>query len=249
MSTVESTTYEAPGESGSPVALKERYENFIGGEWIAPDDRRVPRQSDALDRRAVLRGRALGRAGHRAGARRRARGQGRLGQALAGGTRGRAERGRRRDRGEPRDARGRRELRERQAGARDARGGHPAVGRPLPLLRRRRALRGGADLGDRRSDLRLPLPGAARRRRADHPVQLPAADGGVEDRAGARGRQLHGDQAGQPDAVVDAEADGGDRRHRSARRDQRRQRPRRRDRQGAGVEQADREGRASPARR
>ena len=42
---------------------------------------------------------------------------------------------------------------------------------------------------------RLPLPGAARRGRADHPVQLPAPDGGVEDRAGARGRELHGHQA------------------------------------------------------
>ncbi|MDQ6776077.1 MAG: aldehyde dehydrogenase family protein, partial [Actinomycetota bacterium] len=37
MATVQSpTTYEAPGRSGSPVALQERYENFIGGEWIAP---------------------------------------------------------------------------------------------------------------------------------------------------------------------------------------------------------------------
>ena len=36
MSIVESTIYEAPGESGSPVELRERYENFIGGEWIAP---------------------------------------------------------------------------------------------------------------------------------------------------------------------------------------------------------------------
>ncbi len=31
-------------------------------------------------------------------------------------------------------------------------------------------------------------PQAARRRRADHPVELPAADAGVEDRAGARVR-------------------------------------------------------------
>ena len=30
------TTYPAPGESDSPVALKGRYENFIGGHWIAP---------------------------------------------------------------------------------------------------------------------------------------------------------------------------------------------------------------------
>jgi aldehyde dehydrogenase len=36
MSIVDSTTYEAPGRSGSPVELQERYENFIGGEWIAP---------------------------------------------------------------------------------------------------------------------------------------------------------------------------------------------------------------------
>ena len=36
MSTVEINTFEAPGLPGSPVALDERYENFIGGEWIAP---------------------------------------------------------------------------------------------------------------------------------------------------------------------------------------------------------------------
>jgi aldehyde dehydrogenase len=36
MSIVESTTYEAPGQPGSLVELKERYENFIGGNWIPP---------------------------------------------------------------------------------------------------------------------------------------------------------------------------------------------------------------------
>ena len=36
MSIVESTTYVAPGEPGSLVELKERYENFIGGHWIPP---------------------------------------------------------------------------------------------------------------------------------------------------------------------------------------------------------------------
>ena len=36
MSTIESTTFAAPGEAGSPVDLKERYENFIGGEWVRP---------------------------------------------------------------------------------------------------------------------------------------------------------------------------------------------------------------------
>jgi aldehyde dehydrogenase len=39
MATVEQpTTFAAPGEAGSPVTLKARYENFIGGHWIAPID-------------------------------------------------------------------------------------------------------------------------------------------------------------------------------------------------------------------
>jgi aldehyde dehydrogenase len=36
MSILESTAYAAPGEPGSLVELKERYENFIGGHWIPP---------------------------------------------------------------------------------------------------------------------------------------------------------------------------------------------------------------------
>ncbi len=37
MATIEKvTTYEAPGRAGSPVELKSRYDNFIGGHWIAP---------------------------------------------------------------------------------------------------------------------------------------------------------------------------------------------------------------------
>lgn len=28
--------YQAPGQLGSPVEVKERYENFIGGDWVAP---------------------------------------------------------------------------------------------------------------------------------------------------------------------------------------------------------------------
>jgi len=31
-----STVYSAPGEPGSPVQLKARYGNFIGGHWVAP---------------------------------------------------------------------------------------------------------------------------------------------------------------------------------------------------------------------
>jgi hypothetical protein len=38
MATPEKTKgFAAPGDSGSPVELKARYENFIGGRWVAPD--------------------------------------------------------------------------------------------------------------------------------------------------------------------------------------------------------------------
>src|SRR5690349_12768743 len=37
MATIEKPqTFAAPGETGSPVELKGRYDNFIGGEWKAP---------------------------------------------------------------------------------------------------------------------------------------------------------------------------------------------------------------------
>ena len=32
------TVFAAPGQPGSLVELKSRYDNFIGGEWIAPID-------------------------------------------------------------------------------------------------------------------------------------------------------------------------------------------------------------------
>ena len=36
--TEQSTTFEAPGQPGSPVQCKARYDNFIGGHWVAPID-------------------------------------------------------------------------------------------------------------------------------------------------------------------------------------------------------------------
>ena len=236
-------TYAPPGASGSPVPLKERYDNFIGGRWIAPVKggyqvdltpatgkpfTEVPRSTGedvelALD------------AAHGA--------KDRLGRDIDHGALARPQRDRRRHRCEQGDALDRRELGQRQAGPRDTRRRHPARSRPLPLLRERHPRRGGVDLRDRQGHDLLSVPGAARRRRADHPVQLPAPDGGVEDRAGDRGRQRHGRQAGQPDAVVDPQADGAHRAHRPGRRHQRRQRSRRGSRDGARVEQAHRQGR------
>ena len=66
---------------------------------------------------------------------------------------------------------------------------------------------------------------AARRGRADHPVQLPAADGRVEAGARVRGRELQRPQAGLAHAVVDPEAGRGDRRPAAARRAEHRHRP------------------------
>ena len=51
-------------------------------------------------------------------------------------------------------------------------------------------------------------PRAARRGRPDHPVELPDPDGDVEARAGSRRRQLRGAEAGRADADVDHGADG-----------------------------------------
>ena len=154
MATIEKpATYEPPGRPGSLVEVKDRYENFIGGAWTPPDHRRVPREPEPGDGRAVLRDRLLDSRGHRARARRRARRQGRM-----GGKTSAAERAAVLDaiadamRGQPRDARDRRELGERQAGARDARRRPAAGDRPLPLLRRRDPRRGGPDLRDRRAD-------------------------------------------------------------------------------------------------
>src|SRR5207302_723115 len=45
---------------------------------------------------------------------------------------------------------------------------------------------------------------ADRRRRADHPVELPLAHARVEDRAGARGREHRGAEAGGDDAALGA---------------------------------------------
>ena len=192
MATIEKAVlFAAPGSADSPVELKPRYENFIGGHWVAPVEGEYAENVTPATGEPFTEVPRLDAGGHRARARRRPRREGRVGRGLDDRALEGAQQDRGRDRGEPRAARRRRELGQRQAGARDARRGHPARGRPLPLLRLGDPRRGGRDLGDRQEHGRLPLPRAARRGRADHPVQLPAADGGVEARAGAGGRELH----------------------------------------------------------
>ena len=70
MATIEKgAVYEAPGREGSVVELKARYENFIGGHWVAPIGGEYSDERDARDGRALHRGAALDRGGHRARAR------------------------------------------------------------------------------------------------------------------------------------------------------------------------------------
>ena len=98
-------TYAPPGMSGSPVPLKERYDNFIGGRWVAPVKGGYSGRPHAGDGQADHRGAAVDRRGRRARPRRRPCRQGRLGRdvhdrAIAG-----PQRDRRRHRRQPGDAR------------------------------------------------------------------------------------------------------------------------------------------------
>ncbi len=70
----------------------------------------------------------------------------------------------------------------------------------------------GSNQRNRSRHRRLSFPRTARRRRPDHPVELPDPDGGVENRAGARRRQLHRAETGRTDAD---EHSGGRRSHRA----------------------------------
>ncbi len=90
-------------------------------------------------------------------------------------------------------------------------------GKPIrESARRRRAARGGALLLPRglggQARVRVPAcrSAAGRRGGADHPVELPAADGSVEARAGARCREHRGAEAGRDHAAHRAAARRGD---------------------------------------
>ena len=185
---------------GQNIKIRTRYDNFIGGQWVAPTQGPLFREHHADQRRACLRGRPLDRRGHREGARRRPRRRRRLGQDGSRRPRRRPLQDRRPHGGEPSRHRHRRDHRQRQADPRDDGRRHAARRRSLPLLRRLHPRAGRLAVGDRRDHRRLPLPRAARRRRPDHSVELPHPDGGVEAGSGARRRQLRRAEAGRADA-------------------------------------------------
>ncbi len=83
MATVEKpTTFEAPGRPGSPVEVKDRYENFIGGHWVAPIDGEYRENLTPATGEPICEVAHSGAAGHRARARRRARREGCLGRGV-----------------------------------------------------------------------------------------------------------------------------------------------------------------------
>ena len=94
---------------------------------------------------------------------------------------------------------------------------HSAGNRSFPLFRVLHPRPGRLALGDRSRHGRLSLSRAARRGRSDHPVELPDPHGGVEARARSRRRQLRGAETGRADAHVDHGAHGPGRRSPAAR--------------------------------
>ena len=219
---------------------KKQYENFIGGEWVAPggqyfeNSRRSPARCSArwpLDRRR-----------HREGARCRARRRAAVGQDLAGRARACSTRS---PTGSRRTWSGSRWPSRGTTASRSA--------RPSPPISRWRSTtsatspphpRAGGSLGEIDDDtvayhFHEPLG----RGRPDHPVELPDPDGGVEAGAGAGRRQRGGAQAGRADPGLDAVLISLIADLLPPGRAQRGQRLRRRGGQAAGLEQPDRQDR------
>ena len=159
------TTFPQPGSADSPISVKSRYGHYIGGEWVAPIKGSYFENISPVNGKPfteIARGTAEDIEAALDAAHAAVRP---LGPYVGDRARQHPQQDRGPDRGEPRGARRRRDLGQRQAGPRDA-GRRPAAGRrPLPLLRGRAPRPGGHHRRDRREHRRLPLPRAARRRR------------------------------------------------------------------------------------
>ena len=201
--------YAAAPESTEHVRIDEQYGLYIGGEFVAPRAGEYfetinPAREDVLARVGVADAGDVDRA-----VARRARGvRRRVVEAEAC----RARQVHLSHRAPP-------------AGARARVRGHRVAGRRQAdprVARRRRAARGGTLLLLRRlggqARVRVSRQAAARprRRRPDHPLELSAAHGRVEDRAGARVRQHRRAEAGGDDAAHGAQARGAHPRRRPA---------------------------------
>ena len=192
----------AVGSGGGAVSVATlAYKNFVGGKWVDSVEggtmdvlnpatgetiAEVPRGTQADVDRAVEAAQAAL--------------PGWLAKTPEGSRRGAAE-ARRPDRRARRGA-GRARVAQRGQAALDRPRRDALLGRQPALLRRRRA--GARGQGGRRVRGGLHLhrpPRAARHRGRHHALELPADDGGLEARAGARGRQRPDPQAGRADAA------------------------------------------------
>ncbi len=78
------TVYARPGAEGSLMSFAARYENYIGGEWVAPVPGRYFENLSPVTGQPFCEVRPLRRGRHREGARRRARRGAGVGQDLGG---------------------------------------------------------------------------------------------------------------------------------------------------------------------
>ncbi len=175
---------------------------LIGGEWVEPADGRTFATVDPATGEEICQ---VGQGGAedvaRAAAAAQAAMDGPLRKMHAGKALGADERPRGARQGERGRARRARVARQRQAAGR-RQGRRRRDGQPPALLRRLADEdRGRDDPGLRPRRPLLHAARAGRRLRPDHPVELPAADGGVEGRAGARGRMRDRPEAGRADAA------------------------------------------------
>ena len=178
----------------SPRVKVRQTKMLIDGKWVDSRQRQDVRDDQPRHRRGH-RQRRRGRQGRRRPGR-QGRPQGvREGPVAEDGrprARPAAQQAGRPDRGEHRRAGRARDRSTTASRSRDAHGRRPAADdRLLPLLRRLGRQDPRQDDPDRRPVLLLHAARAGRRRRADHPVELPAADAGVEVGPGPGGR-LHG---------------------------------------------------------
>ena len=168
------------------------YDNFIGGKWVPPVKGQKFENITPIDGSVVC---TIARstaedielaldAAHAA-----KDGWGRASPADRARV---SQQDRRPDGGEARSPGSGRSDRQRQADPRDQ-GRRPAAGdRSFPLLRRLHPCPGRQLERDRPRYRRLSFPRAAGRGRADHPLELPAAHGGMEAGAGAGRGELRG---------------------------------------------------------
>ena len=250
MATIERTTYAPPGEAGSPVTLKPRYENFIGGRWVAPttgeysENRtpatgepftEVPRSAPADVELALDAAHAAKTGWGEASTTERSKVLNKVADAIE-------------------------EHLEELAIAESWENGKPVretLAADIPLAADHFRYFASVIRGEEGSISEIDKDTVAYHFHEPLgvvgqiiPVQLPDPDGGVEAAlAQAAGRNAASPSPRSPTPVVDPEARRGHRRHRPARRAQHRQRSRRGDRQGAARRASGSRRSRSPARR